>query len=258
MGLLDGQVAIITGGASGQGAAEARLFVAEGARVVIGDVQDGPGERLAAELGAAARFVHLDVSSEEDWTRAVQLTAETFGDATILIQSAAIVHHRLIEDSTPEEFERVLAVNLLGAFRGMLAVLPGMRRAGGGVIVNIGSAASANGAGGRALYGAAKWGLRGLTRSAAVEFGYHNVRVNSIHPGAIDTPMLRRSDQQLPPPKIPIPRFGRPEEVAEAALFLASARGAYLTGVDLAVDGGATAGNWVVPRETFTSSAADR
>jgi 3alpha(or 20beta)-hydroxysteroid dehydrogenase len=257
MGLLDGQVAIITGGASGQGAAEARLFAAEGAKVVIGDVQDELGEDLAAELGDAARFVHLDVSSDDDWSNVIRRTIETFGDATILIQSAAIVHHRLIEDSTPAEFERVLAVNLLGPFRGMLAVLPGMRRAGGGVIINIGSAASASGAGGRALYGAAKWGLRGLTRSAAVEFGHHNIRVNSIHPGAIDTPMLRRSDQEMPPPQIPIPRFGQPEEVAEAALFLASARGAYLTGVDLFVDGGATAGNWVVPRETFTSSSAD-
>ena len=122
------------------------------------------------------------------------------------------------------------------------------------MIINIGSAASANGAGGRAFYGAAKWGLRGLTRSAAIEFGHHNIRVNSIHPGAIDTPMLRRSDQEMPPPKIPIPRFGQPDEVAQAALFLASAHGAYLTGVDLPVDGGATAGNWVVPRETFTSS----
>ena len=257
MGLLDGQVAIITGGASGQGAAEARLFTAEGAKVVIGDVQDEPGQALAAELGDAARFVHLDVSCGDDWTDVIRRTTEAFGDATVLIQSAAIVHHRLIEDSTPEEFERVLAVNLLGPLRGMLAVLPGMRRAGGGVIINIGSAASASGTGGRALYGAAKWGLRGLTRSAAVEFGHHNIRVNSIHPGAIDTPMLRRSDQEIPPPKIPIPRLGRPDEVAEAALFLASARAAYLTGVDLAVDGGATAGSWVVPRETLTSSSAE-
>jgi len=255
MGQLDGQVAIITGGASGQGAAEARLFVAEGAQVVIGDVQDELGEALAAELGAAARFVHLDVSRDADWSNVVRHTAHVFGDATVLIQSAAIVHHHLIEDSTPEQFERVLAVNLVGPLRGMLAVLPGMRRAGGGVIINVGSAASANGAGGRALYGASKWGLRGLTRSAAVEFGHHNVRVNAIHPGAIDTPMLRHSDQPMPPPRIPIPRFGRAEEVAEAALFLASSRGSYLTGVDLFVDGGATAGGWAVPRETFTSAA---
>jgi 3alpha(or 20beta)-hydroxysteroid dehydrogenase len=254
MGLLDGKVALITGGASGQGAAEARLFVDEGAAVVIGDVQDVAGRALADELGPSATFVHLDVSSDTDWEAAIAHTSETFGDATILIQSAAIVHHRLIEDSPREEFERVLAVNLLGPYLGMRAVLPGMQRAGGGVIINVGSAAAYNGTGGRALYGAAKWGLRGLTKSASIEFGYHNIRVNSIHPGAIDTPMLRNSDQEMPAPQIPVARFGRADEVARTVLFLVSDHAAYITGADVPIDGGASTGGWVRPREVLRAA----
>ena len=206
MGILDGKVAVITGGASGQGAAEARLFAAEGAQVVIADIQDELGGKLAAEIGESAIFVHLDVSSEDDWAEVIRQATQVFGDPTILVQSAAIVHHKLIEDSTRAEFDRVLAVNLVGPYLGMLAVLPGMRRAGGGVIINVGSGAALSGVGGRPLYGASKWGLRGLTKSAAIEFGYHGIRVNSIQPGAIDTPMLRRSDQEIPPPQIPFPR----------------------------------------------------
>jgi 3alpha(or 20beta)-hydroxysteroid dehydrogenase len=254
MGLLDGKVAILTGGASGQGAAEARLFAAEGAKVVIGDVQDDLGRKLADEIGAAALYAHLDVASESDWNEVINQATAAFGDPTILVQSAAIVHHKLMEDSTRAEFDRVLAVNLVGPFLGMLAVLPGMRRAGGGVIINIGSGAALSGVGGRSLYGASKWGLRGLTKSAAIEFGYHNIRVNSIQPGAIDTPMLRRSDQQIPPPQIPIPRYGTAAEIAQAALFLASDRGAYITGIDLPVDGGSTAGGWVRPRDLIKTT----
>ena len=256
MGLLDGKVAIITGGASGQGAAEARLFAAEGAKVVIADIQDELGGKLAAEIGESAIFVHLDVSSEDGWAEVIRQATQAFGDPTILVQSAAIVHHKLIEDSTRAEFDRVLAVNLVGPFLGMLAVLPGMQRAGGGAIINVGSGAALSGVGGRPLYGAAKWGLRGLTKSAAIEFGDHGIRVNSIQPGAIDTPMLRGSDQEIPPPQIPIPRYGTPEEVAQAALFLASDRGSYITGVDLAVDGGSTAGSWVRPRDLIKETAS--
>ena len=256
MSLLDGKVAILTGGASGQGAAEARLFAAEGAKVVIGDVADDLGRKLADEIGLSALYVHLDVSSESDWDEVVKRATLSFGDPTILVQSAAIVHHKLMEDSTRAEFDRVLAVNLVGPFLGMMAVLPGMRRAGGGVIINIGSGAALSGLGGRSLYGASKWGLRGLTKSAAIEFGYHNIRVNSIQPGAIDTPMLRRSDQEIPPPQIPVPRYGTPEEIAQAALFLASDRGAYITGIDLPVDGGSTAGGWVRPRDLLKATSA--
>jgi 3alpha(or 20beta)-hydroxysteroid dehydrogenase len=131
-----------------------------------------------------------------------------------------------------------------------------MRRAGGGVIINIGSGSSYSGTGGRSLYGASKWGLRGLTKTAAIELGHHNIRVNSIQPGAIDTPMLRHSDQEIPPPQIPIPRYGQPGEIAQAALFLASDHSAYITGVDLPVDGGSTAGNWVRPRAVIKETAA--
>jgi 3alpha(or 20beta)-hydroxysteroid dehydrogenase len=256
MGILDGKVAVITGGASGQGAAEGRLFAAEGAQVVIADIQDEAGGKLAAEIGASALYVHLDVSSEDDWAEVIRQATRAFGAPTILVQSAAIVHHKLIEDSTRAEFDRVLAVNLVGPFLGMLAVLPGMQRAGGGVIINVGSGAAFTGVGGRPLYGASKWGLRGLTKSAAIEFGYHGIRVNSIQPGAIDTPMLRRSDQEIPPPQIPIPRYGTPEEIAQAALFLASDKGAYITGIDLPVDGGSSAGNWVRPRDFIKETSS--
>ena len=192
MGMLDGKVAIITGGASGQGAAEARLFAAEGAKVVIADIQDELGGKLAAEIGESAIFVHLDVSSEDDWAEVIRQATQAFGDPTILVQSAAIVHHKLIEDSTRAEFDRVLAVNLVGPFLGMLAVLPGMRRAGGGVIVNVGSGAALSGVGGRPLYGAAKWGLRGLTKSAAIEFGLPR------HPGELDPARRDRHSHASP------------------------------------------------------------
>ena len=139
MGLLDGKVAILTGGASGQGAAEARLFAAEGAKVIIGDVQDDVGGKLAGEIGASALYVHLDVSSESDWDEVINKATSAFGDPTILIQSAAVVHHKLMEDSTRAEFDRVLAVNLVGPFLGMQAVLPGMRARKNGHIVNFSS-----------------------------------------------------------------------------------------------------------------------
>ncbi|WP_337110438.1 SDR family NAD(P)-dependent oxidoreductase [Prescottella equi] len=254
MGILDGKVAVITGGASGQGAAEARLFVAEGAKVVIADIQDDLGKKLVEELAGSAIYVHTDVSNEEDWDETIRQTIAAFGDPTILVQSAAMVHHKLIEDSPSAEFERVLAVNLVGPYLGMRAVLEPMQRAGGGSIINVGSGSALSGVAGRALYGSSKWGLRGLTKSAAIEFGVFDIRVNSIQPGAIDTPMLRRSDQEIPPPQIPIPRYGLPEEVAEAALFLASDRGAYITGIDLPVDGGSTAGSWVRPRADFKTT----
>ncbi|MBC2592369.1 SDR family NAD(P)-dependent oxidoreductase [Rhodococcus aetherivorans] len=255
MGILDGKVAVITGGASGQGAAEARLFTAEGAKVVIADIQDDLGKNLVDELAGAAIYVHTDVSNEDDWHETIRQTIDAFGDPTILVQNAAIVHHKLIEDSTRAEFDRVLAVNLVGPYLGMRAVLEPMQRAGGGSIINVGSGSALNGTGGRALYGSSKWGLRGLTKSAAIEFGVFGIRVNSLQPGAIDTPMLRRSDQEIPPPRIPIPRYGQPEELAQAALFLASDHGAYVTGIDLPVDGGSTAGSWAVPRETFKTDA---
>lgn len=254
MGILDGKVAVITGGASGQGAAEARLFAAEGAKVVIADIQDDLGKKLVGELGGSAIYVRTDVSSEEDWAETIRQTIVAFGDPTILVQNAAVVHHKLIEDSTREEFDRVLAVNLVGPYLGMCAVLPSMQRAGGGAIVNVGSGSAFNGAAGRALYGSSKWGLRGLTKTAAIEFGVFGIRVNSLQPGAIDTPMLRQSDQEIPSPQIPIPRYGRPDELAEAALYLVSDRSAYVTGIDLPVDGGASAGSWVRPREAFKTN----
>src|ERR1700722_8637145 len=244
-GALHGKVAIITGGASGQGAAEARLFVAEAASVVIADVQDDLGQALADDLGPRARYIHLDVSDEDQWAEAIRQTVAVFGRPTVLVQSAAIVHHRLLEDSPRAEYERVIAVNQIGPFLGMQAVLAPMTEAGGGSIVNIGSGAGMVATAGRSLYGSTKWALRGLTKAAALEFGWRGIRVNCIQPGAIDTPMLRHSDQEIPPPTIPIARFGLPDEIAQAALYLASDRSSYVTGIDLPVDGGAGAGRWI-------------
>ncbi|MGX7678412.1 SDR family NAD(P)-dependent oxidoreductase [Jatrophihabitans sp. DSM 45814] len=255
MGILDGRVAIITGAASGQGAAEAKLFASEGAAVVVADIQDALGKSVADEIGPNAIFTHLDASDEAGWAETVALAIKTFGDPSILVNNAAIVHHKLIEDSTRAEFDRVLAVNLVGPYLGILAVLESMQRVGGGSIVNIGSGAAMRGSGGRALYGAAKWGLRGLTKAASAEFGAFHIRVNCIQPGAIDTPMLRHSDQDLPAPKIAIARYGRPEEIAEAALYLASDRSSYVTGIDLPVDGGSVSASMVMDRELFKNPA---
>ena len=246
MGLLDNKVALITGSASGQGAAEAMLFADEGASVVVADVSDHAGREVAKRIGPNAAFVHLDVSIEKDWEAAIEFAGDRYGDPTILINNAAVPHRKLIEDSTRKEFDRVLAVNLVGPYLGLRALLTPMRRRGGGAIVNVGSTGAMRGVGGRALYGATKWGVRGLTKAAAIEFGPYGIRVNCIQPGGIDTPMLRNCDPEIPTPDIPVPRFGTPEEIAQAALFLVSDKASYITGIDLPVDGGALSGGWVV------------
>jgi len=183
-------VAFVTGGARGQGAAEARAFVRDGARVVIADIRDEEGEALAAELGEAAHYVHLDVADEDQWRAAVGAAEAAFGPVTALVNNAGVIRSSPVTEETLDGFRRILDVNLVGAFLGVRAVAPAMTRAGGGSIVNVSSIAGLTAARGTAAYTASKWGLRGLTKTAAIELGGSGIRVNSVHPGVIDTELL--------------------------------------------------------------------
>lgn len=247
-GELEGKVALVSGAARGMGAEEARLFAAEGAKVVLGDVLDEEGGKTAAEIGESAHFVHLDVTSEADWTAAVAEAEARFGRLDILVNNAGILRFGLLEDTPLEEFELVVRVNQTGTFLGMKSAVPALRRAGGGSIVNISSLAGMEGVGGACAYTASKFAVRGMTKVAALELGPSSIRVNSVHPGGIETPMTRplgsapaSSDSSMP--GSPIPRIGRPEEVANLVLWLASDRSSYCTGSEFVVDGGAGAGS---------------
>jgi 3alpha(or 20beta)-hydroxysteroid dehydrogenase len=243
---LEGKVAIITGAARGQGAAEARLFARAGARVVLTDVLDDEGEAVAESIGDAARYRHLDVADEAAWSELVDAVASEHGRLDVLVNNAGIWRTALIESETLETFRTLLDTNLVGTFLGMRAVIPHLRAAGGGSIVNISSTAGLNGATGHASYGASKWGLRGITRTAAIELGPSGIRVNSIHPGSIDTPMIAIDSTEgvrgAVSARVPLRRVGAPEEVAAVALFLASDAASYVTGAEYVVDGGLTAG----------------
>jgi 3alpha(or 20beta)-hydroxysteroid dehydrogenase len=244
MGRLDGKVAIITGGARGQGAAEARLFVAEGARVLIGDVLDDQGEAVAAALGDTADYVHLDVTDEAQWAAAVQRAEARFGPVSVLVNNAGVLMFQSIDKTTRADFERLMQVNVVGVFLGMKAVTPSMTKAGGGSIVNISSTAGLQGMPYLGAYVASKWAVRGLTKTAAIDLGPKGIRVNSVHPGGIDTPMVEGTSKDAPFYKrLPVSRMGSAEEAARAVLFLASDEASYTTGAELAVDGGATCGD---------------
>jgi 3alpha(or 20beta)-hydroxysteroid dehydrogenase len=239
---LDGKVALITGGARGQGAAEARLFVREGAKVLVTDVLDAEGAALAEELGDAGRYRHHDVTSAADWAAAVDDAVGAFGSLDVLVNNAGIHHVTPIEDETLEVFERTIRVNLYGPFLGIQAVLPAMRAAGGGAIVNISSLAGMRGIPGHGAYGASKWAVRGLTKTAALELGHDGIRVNSVHPGAIKTAMLPDGpggDARFA--GLPAGRPGEAEEVANLVLFLASDESSYITGTEHVIDGGSLA-----------------
>jgi cyclopentanol dehydrogenase len=248
-GRLAGRVALITGAARGMGAAEARLFAAEGAAVVLGDVLVDEGEAVAAAIesdGGRATFTTLDVRDPGAWLHAVALAEDRYGALDTLINNAAMVSLTGIEDTTLEHWSEVIAVNQTGPFLGMKAALPALRRAGGGAIVNVSSimALVAADEGGSAAYVASKGALYSLTKTAAMELAPDGVRVNSLHPGAIDTPM---ADGASPPgtdaraflaARSALRREGRPEEVAQAALFLVSDESSFVTGHALVVDGG--------------------
>jgi 3alpha(or 20beta)-hydroxysteroid dehydrogenase len=242
MNRLKGKVILISGGARGQGAAEARLFVAEGARVVIGDVLEPEGRQLASELGNAAVFVKQDVTQERDWERAIN-AAEKLGGLHGLVNNAGIYQPRTLMETDTELFERHMRVNQLGCFLGMKAVVPLMEQSGGGSIVNISSVAGLRGSPGAIAYSATKWALRGMTKAAAIDLAPRRIRVNSVHPGPIDTEMLkvRTPEQNRERLKlVPMKRMGTAEEVASLVLFLLSDESGYVTGAEVAIDGGAT------------------
>ncbi len=242
---LDNRLALVTGGSRGIGAAIARLFVDEGAKVMIADVLTAEGEALAAEIGDAARFVHLDVTDEAQWREAIAAAEREFGQPVdVLINNAGIVDFGTIDEQDVKGFQHVLDVNLLGPWLGMHTTVPSLRRAGGGVVVNVSSTAGLMGYSNLGAYVSSKWGLRGLTKSAALELAPDQVRVCSIHPGPIHTPMTAQFDDSLAAAQ-PMPRFGEPEEVAAMALFVV-ADATYSTGCEFVIDGGATTGSLLV------------
>ncbi len=241
MDRLKGKVILISGGARGQGAAEARLFTAEGARVVIGDVLEAEGRRLAAELGPAAAFLRQDAAEERDWQAAIEMAAR-FGGLNGLVNNAGIYRPATLMETDAELFERHFRVNQLGCFLGMKAVAPLMERSGGGAIVNISSVAGLRGSPGAIAYGATKWALRGMTKAAAIDLAPRKIRVNSVHPGPIDTEMIKiRTPEQNRErvQQVPMKRMGTAEEVAALVLFLLSDESGYITGAEVAIDGGA-------------------
>jgi NAD(P)-dependent dehydrogenase (short-subunit alcohol dehydrogenase family) len=247
---LGGKVALISGGARGMGAAEARLFAREGAQVVIGDVLDAEGRSVEAEIkakGGEAIFTTLDVTRESDWQRAVGLAESRFGWLNVLVNNAGIGGGARIEDTTLEDWDRMMAVNATGVFLGTKSVIAAMRRAGGGSIINISSQLGLVGTDNSSpQYQASKGAVRLLTKATAIQYARDGIRANSVHPGPIVTPMTerRRADpatRQLMISRIPLGRYGEPDEVAYGVLYLASDESAYVTGSELVIDGGWTA-----------------
>lgn len=243
---LEGKVAIITGAARGQGAATAKLFADAGAEVFLCDLLEDEGQAIAAEIGQAAKFRRLDIASKNAWLGLVEEVERIASGVDILVNNAAIADSTPFLDVTAERLDQLIDVNLKGSFLGMQAVIPAMIRRGKGVIVNISSVNGLRGTGGTSAYDATKWGLRGITKSIALEFADKGIRVNSVHPGAIDTPMLNpsRGDASGIAKSfgVPMGRVGEPTEVAYASLFLASDEASYISGAELAVDGAWTAG----------------
>lgn len=241
MGRVEGKVALISGGARNIGGASARLLVAEGAKVVIGDLLDEEGaalaERLCGEFGeGVARYVHLDVTSDADWRAAVELTVSEHGRLDVLFNNAGIFNGGQLQRYKQEQWQQMLDVNLTGAFLGIRASADAMVAAGGGSIINTSSIEGLRGTPWAHGYVASKWGLTGLTKSVAMELAPHGIRCNSLHPGRISTP----ATDQMPEGLIPIPlgRAGLPEEVAAFVLFLASDESSFATGSEFTVDGG--------------------
>ena len=240
MGRFDGWVGLVSGGARGMGASHVRGLVGEGAKVVFGDILDDDGKKLEAELGDAAHFVHLDVTKDDDWKMAIVATEKMYGPINLLVNNAGIVAFGAVDEMDPAEFRRVIDINLIGPFLGMHYAVPSMRKAGKGAIINISSTAGMMGYASIAAYSASKWGVRGMTKSVAMELGKDNIRVISIHPGPIATPMTADMGEELTASQ-PIKRFGKPEEVTKLMMFMA-ADATYSTGSEWIVDGGALLG----------------
>jgi 3alpha(or 20beta)-hydroxysteroid dehydrogenase len=241
MGRLAGRVALITGAARGQGAAAARRFVAEGARVVLADVADDAGKTLADELGA--HYVHLDVSEEDDWAAAL----DAHGPFTVLVNNAGVLHFSLLHETKLADYERVIRVNQVGTFLGMRAVVPGMLDAGAGSIINVSSVEGLAAAPLLTAYTASKFAIRGMTKVAALELAGKGVRVNSVHPGVVETGLLPTAlggapvDLSYVAKRVPMRRVGQPAEIADLVVFLASDESSYCTGAEFVADGGVTA-----------------
>ena len=246
---LEGKVALISGGARGMGAMEARLFASEGARVVLGDLLEEPGQEVQAEIaesGGEAVFVRLDVTVESDWRQAVDTAVQRFGKLDILVNNAGIFDRSTVTSQAIEVWDRVMDINAKGVFLGTKAAIPAMRDAGGGSIVNISSVAGLTGSIQATSYNTSKGAVRILTKSTAIQCAADGIRCNSVHPGPIETMML---DEVFSNPEvraqretgIPMGRFGRMEDVAKGVLFLASDEASYMTGSELVIDGGLTA-----------------
>lgn len=247
MGKLEGKVALITGAARGQGEAEARLFVEEGAQVVLGDMRDDLGKQVAESLGSSAIYMNHDVSREESWTEFCAGALDAFDRIDILINNAGILKMNSIAETSIDEYMQVVEVNQVGVFLGMKAVLAPMTAAGGGSIVNISSVGGLAGVVGMVSYVSSKFAVRGMTKTAALEFGPLGIRVNSVHPGGVDTPMIaplgNETDADAPDGRsiysgVPLQRISEPREIAKLVAFLASDESSYCTGSEFTADGG--------------------
>lgn len=243
-GRLAGKVALVSGGASGIGAAHVRIFAAEGAKVVAGDIQEEMGHAVVEEVnkrGGTAKFVHLDVTKEQDWFNAVSTAASDFGKLTTLINNAGIYWPQGIEAETMEGWNKMIAVNQTGVWLGMKTAIPALRNAGGGAIVNISSLYGLIGSPSSIAYHASKGAVRIMSKAAALEYARQGIRVNSIHPGQINTPILAgltpEQDAQIRA-ATPLGRMGEPEEIAYGSLYLCSDEAAFTTGIELVIDGG--------------------
>lgn len=247
MGKLSGKVAIISGAAQGMGEATGRLFAAEGAKVILGDMQTEKGEAVAGEIGEASLFQKLDVRSEEDWQAIVASAVERFGKLDILVNNAAVLHVAGADELAKEDAERILGINVIGTMMGVKHAVPALKANGGGVIVNISSVDGMRGCNGLSAYTASKWAVRGISKSYAYEFGPAGIRVVSIHPGGVNTHMANPGGADIDDlnrgfVNVPLQRIGEPEEIARVSLFVCSDDASYITGAEIAVDGGWTAG----------------
>lgn len=251
---LEGKVAIVTGAARGTGAATARMFAKEGARILLGDVRDDLGETVAREIGEAALYQRLDVTREVDWEAAIRTTREQFGSVDVLVNNAALLDVGSIAETSGETFQKIMAVNQLGPFLGIRAVIDPMKQAGGGSIINVSSIDGLEGSNGVAVYTSSKWGVRGLTKAACQELGQYCIRVNTLCPnpgsGEMTQPFIAEAIERLKGrteslhdrPIHPFGRSGEIADVARAIVFLASDDSSFISGCDLPVDGGWTAG----------------
>ena len=252
---LDGKVALITGGARGQGAAEARRFVAEGAKVVITDILDAEGKETAAALGADAIYCSHDVRLEESWDDVVANAVSTFGKLDVLINNAGVLLYAPLLDTSLEDYMRVIETNQVSCFLGMKAAVPAMKTAGGGSIINTSSIAGLTGTAQLVAYTASKFAVRGMTKVAALEFGQFGIRVNSLHPGGVATAMIgidpdspQTEQSRVGFTGLPLERVGSVAEMANLALFLASDESSYCTGSEFVADGGLLAGPMTIPQ----------